>query len=630
MSGPVRLGDRLRQRSEYEFVGRTAELSTLREWTRAGEPPSVVFVHGPAGIGKSALVTALTASLPAGGVMTVSCRDLEPTPATVLSALGGRVGAEPTPERIAAALAGRCRCLVFEESEHLFLVDDWLRAELLPAMPDTLTTLLVGRSRPGTRWLVAPGWHGLVASIDVPPLTDAEAGAMLDRLGVHRDAQQPIISFARGHPLALRLAATDPEAVAGIGSEAAIPVIERLVDRLLDGLPPTTVRLLQAATTVRRVTQGDLAGLCADDDLPGTPDEWWQALRDLPFCTIGTDGLEIHDLVRDAIQQSLATRDPERHSAVRRRAVRVVSARVARTEPAWSSTADLFYLVRDPVVREGFFPSDPNPTPVEAERPGDRPGIDALLDAVDGPAAALLTRAWLDAHAGSVRIARDGSGGVAAFATVVERDAADRRLLRTDPVAAVWTYHLRRRPVPDQQRVLFIRRAVGVDGEQPGPALAALFVDLKRIYLELRPRLRRVYVAGGTGTGHAAMLERLGFEPVGAGVGVRGREYRALVLDFGPASVDGWLARLLEADVRRPGLDAPRTPLDALTMRERQVLVLVADGATNKQVAAELVISPKTVGRHLENAFAKLGVSSRAAAARLAAVHGLGRSVLTG
>lgn len=178
--------------------------------------------------------------------------------------------------------------------------------------------------------------------------------------------------------------------------------------------------------------------------------------------------------------------------------------------------------------------------------------------------------------------------------------------------------------------MLFIRRAVGVHGEQPGPALAALFVDLKRIYLELRPRLRRVYVAGGTGTGHAAMLERLGFEPVGAGVGVGGREYRALVLDFGPASVDGWLARLLEADVRRPGLDAPRTPLDALTVRERQVLALVADGATNKQVAAELVISPKTVGRHLENAFAKLGVSSRAAAARLAAVHGLSRSVLTG
>jgi DNA-binding NarL/FixJ family response regulator len=45
------------------------------------------------------------------------------------------------------------------------------------------------------------------------------------------------------------------------------------------------------------------------------------------------------------------------------------------------------------------------------------------------------------------------------------------------------------------------------------------------------------------------------------------------------------------------------------------VLHLVSAGYTNRQIARELVLSPKTVARHLERIFAKFGVSSRIAAA---------------
>jgi DNA-binding CsgD family transcriptional regulator len=60
-----------------------------------------------------------------------------------------------------------------------------------------------------------------------------------------------------------------------------------------------------------------------------------------------------------------------------------------------------------------------------------------------------------------------------------------------------------------------------------------------------------------------------------------------------------------------------------LTARELEVLRMIAAGRTNKAVAAELVLSVRTVDRHVSNIFAKLGVSSRAAATTCADEHGL-------
>ena len=50
-----------------------------------------------------------------------------------------------------------------------------------------------------------------------------------------------------------------------------------------------------------------------------------------------------------------------------------------------------------------------------------------------------------------------------------------------------------------------------------------------------------------------------------------------------------------------------------LTRREQQVVLLVAEGLTNAEIAQQLWISPGTVRRHLENVFAKLGVHTRTA-----------------
>ncbi len=70
-------------------------------------------------------------------------------------------------------------------------------------------------------------------------------------------------------------------------------------------------------------------------------------------------------------------------------------------------------------------------------------------------------------------------------------------------------------------------------------------------------------------------------------------------------------------------LDAPGVLPAGLTPREAEVLRLVASGKTNRDIAVELVISEHTVSRHLQNMYAKLGVSSRSAATAFAFEHGL-------
>jgi HD-GYP domain-containing protein (c-di-GMP phosphodiesterase class II) len=60
-----------------------------------------------------------------------------------------------------------------------------------------------------------------------------------------------------------------------------------------------------------------------------------------------------------------------------------------------------------------------------------------------------------------------------------------------------------------------------------------------------------------------------------------------------------------------------------LTAREVEVLGLLARGLSNKEIARQLVISPKTAGSHVENIYAKTGASNRAQASLFAVKHGL-------
>jgi HD-GYP domain-containing protein (c-di-GMP phosphodiesterase class II) len=108
---------------------------------------------------------------------------------------------------------------------------------------------------------------------------------------------------------------------------------------------------------------------------------------------------------------------------------------------------------------------------------------------------------------------------------------------------------------------------------------------------------------------------------------------------YRPARAPDAAAAELRADVRAGRLDAEaveavlaaaghRVPRrregpEGLTPREIEVLRLLARGLANKEIAARLVIAPKTVGNHVEHIYAKIGASTRAQASLFAMQHGL-------
>ncbi|MET9494898.1 AAA family ATPase [Streptomyces sp. NPDC006552] len=189
------------------------------------------------------------------------------------------------------------------------------------------------------------------------------------------------------------------------------------------------------------------------------------------------------------------------------------------------------------------------------------------------------------------------------------RDAAKRQATP----APVWQGH-------EQWVRAEILRAEGRDTPDDWSATVPLFEPLGRPYDLARVRFRLaesllLSAAPGTGPGESdrdratellrlagAVADHLGARPLAESVALLAQRAR---LSLTPSV---------------PPQDAPADPAGelGLTSRERDVLRLVADGGSNRQIAAELFISPKTVSVHVSNILAKLGVAGRGEAAALA------------
>ena len=292
-------------------------------------------------------------------------------------------------------------------------------------------------------------------------------------------------------------------------------------------------------------------------------------LRRLPFVESDPDGLVLHDTIREAVAASLKATDLATYRRYRVAAWHVLRRELSEAgrSDLWRATADALYMLERPLVRESFFPTGQRTHLLEPARADDGPGIMAIARRHEPRDAARLVETWWEHAPASFRVARGRGGDVDAYVCVCDPDALPHPLAAGDPAVALIREDLRRNPLGRGRRALAIRSMLAADtGEGLSPAQAACWLDIKREYLALRPELRRVYTVIAAIEQHGPTLAPLGFVPVRGGpVDLGGVAYHVLALDLGPASVDGWLSRLVAGDLE---LDD-----ELLDERQRQLVI---------------------------------------------------------
>lgn len=551
------IAEHARDATATGFVGRRRELEMLHA-TIAGDQTFVVYVHGVPGIGKSSLMSRFAAEVREAGAnaVTIDGRSIEPTDRGLLDAIASELGAGPaTLETLLAQLeqGGRRTVVVIDNYEVLRLADTWLRMVLVPRLPDTVRVVLAGREPPVAGWLAAPDLEGAVEVLYLEPLEPASAMDVLKAEGVEGVRAEAAARVARGHPLALRLAA------AAARERPHIPIEEAAAARVIDELTrlymadvsdPIARRALEASAVVRRMTMSLLTGMLPDIE----PEDAFDRLRSVPFGEVRQDGLMVHEAVKSALSRSLHATDPVRHRQLRRAAWRVLrnEVRDVGDEELWRYTADMLYLIENPVVREAFFPSGAQPLAVEPATTADLPAIEHIAERHDGPEGRRLMLAWWRVQPSAFSVVRDRDAQVTGFHCLLDQAALMAPRV-DDPVVAGWWRHLRANPPPARQLVLGYRRWLDlVHGELPCASQAASWLDVKRTYMLLRPRLRRMFTVVHDPGPYLPVILRLGFRPLGEVDGsaqIDGQTYTSVGLDFGPESVDGWLAGLVAAEL---------------------------------------------------------------------------------
>jgi DNA-binding winged helix-turn-helix (wHTH) protein len=556
---PKRLGDIASERALASFAGRARELDALLGLLEEGGP-LVLHVHGVAGIGKSRLLEAFGTRARDARVVRIDCRAVEPTSRGFLAELSAALGSPiSTVEDAARRLSGFSEIVVvtLDTYEAFRLLDSWMRQVFVAALPENARMLIAARNPPSPAWRTAPGWQGLFRSLLLEPLPERDALAYLASSGIAAAAARRLNRVARGHPLALTMAAslmrTEP------GRAVEVQGLQQVIDELsrtyVDEVPDATTReALVASSVARCVTEPLLHALLPDV----APRDAMARLGALPFVEHGRDGLFIHDAVRGAISDSLAARDPDAHREYRHAVWTYLQDQLRRAGSAelWRYMADLLFLMQNPVLREGFFPSGPHPLAVETALPEDEGAVRGII-ATQAAAEVQALLAWWRHHRDGFHVVRNSDGGVCGFYAMILGSELHDAVAAADPVAAAWRSAAAGRNPPS---ALFCRRILDRDaGEGPSGAQAACWVDLKRNYLEMRTTLRWVYVALLDPTPFVEAMTRLGFRPLAEAesVLVGTERFKSFLLDMGPGSVDAWLAQLVGHEIAAGGARAP-------------------------------------------------------------------------
>ncbi|MGV2920873.1 AAA family ATPase [Streptomyces alfalfae] len=565
-----RLADKLASARMQNFVGRQEEILLFRG-ALDGAPgtPMVIVVHGPGGIGKSALLQRYAAEARATGrpVVTVDMRTIYPSPSAFTEAAGE----------------------VFRQDDAVLLVDsfercrgieEWVRDTFLPGLPSGVLVVLAGRLPPDPLWRADLGWSELMEVLPLKELGPAEAAALLAVQGADPARHTPLLDFAGGNPLALRLAAE----VAGHDSADDVvwtpsrTVIEQLLSLLVGELPsPAHRRALEVCGHALDTTEDLLRAVLPDEDVP----ELFAWLRQLPFVRSGRFGVYPHDVIRDALDSDFRWRDPAQYKAMHRAVRRHLVERIrnAADEEALRATGAYNYIIsRAPWIRRFHGGRDESGAYEDTVRPDETAALVRMARETEGDASARAVAHWLERQPAAFRAHRRYSTGeLLGFMAWLRVEELDDRTREADPVTAeAWDAVCAMAP-PRQGEHLGLARFMVHPEAHHLPSRAWDLVHMRIVYELLRAKhcAWSCVVIDRPGFWEPLMTYMDMFRPSGrdpraaGGRGLFCHDWRAVGVDEWAEGID---ARLLSGPPGKPA-DEPRPAVPPLTREEFDVAV---------------------------------------------------------
>jgi hypothetical protein len=569
------LADRLSDEDAERFVGRGTEVALFDALLAGDGSANVVLLHGPGGIGKSALLREIARRAAAHGwsPLTLDARELTPASGEL--------------EAIFAAAAEETRPVVLVDTyEQASAHDALLRRELLPALPAQSIVVLAGREPPGSGWY-ADGWEHLVRTVELGPLTATEGEALVLATGdVNEGTAEALVRWSAGSPLALTLAtevARQEGSWDGRGFEERPELVERLVRRLLRvRAEDEQVDVLAVAAIARVTTAAMLAEVLPQAD----PNEAYGWLRAQAITEPLGDGLAMHELVRRAVGRHLKTTRPERDRELRRRIADHLFARAAAGEPRLM--VDLAELMEASALRWAFGAEGAGAMHADSARPGELERIPAAMEARGSADWWASTRKLAAESPEHLVVARDADDVLCGLAIAFTPDNASAAAL-ADPLAGGWIRHARDH-VPDGNALIW-RDCLDLTNPEQGDLTSRVLamvntaailrsglVNPRFFYVPINPiNLASVAFAADSGSRHLPELD----------VHVGDLRHECHVIDYGP---DGLLGSQRDTVYAETG--APRSRAGSLPSGPAVTRADVHQALRDLDRPSELAVSP--------------------------------------
>ena len=212
--------------------------------------------------------------------------------------------------------------LMIDTFEQMATLERWI-CDVAQRLDSNVLLVVAGRIVPN--WSrIWPDWIASAEVKTLEPMAPEVMRTLVRRYYAHVRGGEPdtvqveaIIQFARGLPMVVN-SAVELWVKYGVEDFQVVKpkVVEDLVKRLREGVPPEVYPVLEAAATVRWFNKEILRAVTNLPDVNITYEE----LRRFPFVRSRKEGLALHDAVREIMDEGLRVDDPERHSDLHERA----------------------------------------------------------------------------------------------------------------------------------------------------------------------------------------------------------------------------------------------------------------------------------------------------------------------